>query len=225
VSPRILEEILHSTPAPGLGGERFLLCVLFADIRGFTERAERIAPEAAVTLLNRFFSEATASVHGAGGTLDKFIGDGVMAFFGAPQRLDNPCEPAFRAARDMLERVDRLNLTLASEHEPPIVIGIGLHAGDAVVGNMGSRTRYNYTAIGDTVNVASRLEGLSKDIDYPLLCSAAVVERLEHRAGLVGLGAKAIRGHQPVEVYGWRPGSQSSPEVRTPMAWKRETAG
>ena len=104
VSPDIMRDILRSDPPPGLGGERYWLCVLFADIRGFTERSEQAAPEATIRLLNRYFSEVTACIHGAGGTLDKFIGDGVMAFFGAPQRLDNPCLPAMTAAREMLER-------------------------------------------------------------------------------------------------------------------------
>jgi len=113
VSPRILQDILKSDPPPGLGGERYWLCVLFADIRGFTERSERAAPEATIRLLNRYFSEATACIHGAGGTLDKFMGDGVMAFFGAPQRLANPCLPAMSTAREMLERLPRLNAELA----------------------------------------------------------------------------------------------------------------
>jgi len=205
VSPRIMQDILRSDPPPGLGGQRYRLCILFADIRGFTDRSERIAPEAAIRLLNRYFSEVTASIHGAGGTLDKFIGDGVMAFFGAPQRLDNPCIPAFRAASNMLERVSRLNAELTREGESPISIGIGLHVGDAVVGNMGSAARYNYTAIGDAVNVASRLEGLTKEVDWPLVCSATVFDKLDDRAGFVKLGTRAIKGHQPVEVYGWRP--------------------
>jgi class 3 adenylate cyclase len=205
VSPRIMQDILRSDPPPGLGGQRYRLCILFADIRGFTDRSERIAPEAAIRLLNRYFSEVTASIHGAGGTLDKFIGDGVMAFFGAPQRLDNPCIPAVRAAYDMLDRVSRLNAELAREGEAPINIGIGVHAGDAVVGNMGSAARFNYTAIGDAVNVASRLEGLTKEVDFPLVCSATVFDQLDDRAGFVKLGARAIKGHQPVEVYGWRP--------------------
>jgi class 3 adenylate cyclase len=205
VSPRILSDILRSNPPPGLGGERYRLCVLFADIRGFTERSERMSPERVVALLNRYFSEVTASIHEAGGTVDKFLGDGIMAFFGAPQRLENPCAPAFRAARDMLERVSRLNVTIAQHGEAPIAIGVALHVGDAVVGNMGSRTRHNYTAIGDTVNVASRLEGLTVEVAYPLVCSDDVFNLLEDRAGFVKLGPKPIKGHRPVEIYGWRP--------------------
>jgi class 3 adenylate cyclase len=133
-----------------------------------------------------------------------------MAFFGAPQRLENPCMPAINAAREMLERLPRLNAELISDGEAPVAIGIGLHAGDAVVGNMGSESRHNYTAIGDTVNVASRLEGLTKDVDFPLVCSEAVFEKLEDRSGFVKLGPRPIKGHQPVVVYGWRPSEQDS---------------
>ena len=211
VSPRILQDILRSDPPPGLSGRRYRLCVLFADIRGFTERSEGAAPEATIELLNRYFSEVTESIHGAGGTLDKFIGDGVMAFFGAPQPLPEPCAPALAAARDLLARVARLNDALEAQGEKPIAVGIGLHVGDAVVGNMGSAARHNYTAIGDTVNVASRLEGLTKEVGYPLVCSADVVAQLEDRRGFVKLGEKAIKGHQPVEVYGWQPDGGAAP--------------
>jgi len=205
VSPDIMREILRTHPPPGLGGARYFLCILFADIRGFTARSERATPEATIRVLNRFFSEFTACVHDAGGTLDKFIGDGLMAFFGAPQKLANPCQSAVDAAQAMLERLPALNAALAAEGEAPIAIGIGLSAGDAVVGNMGSESRNNYTAIGDAVNVASRLEGLTRDVDYPLVCSAQVFERLDDRAGFVKLGLRDIRGHAPVEVCGWRP--------------------
>ena len=200
-----MQQILQADPVPGLGGERTRLCVLFADIRGFTARSEAMPPEAVIQMLNSYFSKVTASIHDAEGTVDKFIGDGIMAFFGAPQRLENPCVPAVAAARDMLTRVAELNTELAARGEPPLAIGIGLHAGDAVVGNVGSETRHNYTAIGDTVNVASRLEGLTKDVGFPLVCSATVIDALENRAGFVKLGEQAIKGHTPVAVYGWRP--------------------
>jgi adenylate cyclase len=110
----------------------------------------------------------------------------------------------------MLERLPRLNAELTREGEAPVAIGIGLHAGDAVVGNMGSATRHNYTAIGDSVNVASRLERLTKDVDFPLACSEEVFEKLEDRSGFVKLGPRPIKGHQPVVVYGWRPSEHDS---------------
>lgn len=215
VSPVILEDILRSDTPPGLGGERYWLCVLFADIRDFTARAERTTPDATIQLLNRYFTEVTACIHGAGGTLDKFVGDGVMAFFGAPQRLEKPCVPALRAAREMLERLARLNVDLARDGEAPLAIGIGLHVGDAVVGNMGSESRNNYTAIGDTVNVTFRLERLTREVDFPLVCSERVVENLEDRSGFVNLGARPIKGHQPVVVYGWRPGGEPGSGPKT----------
>lgn len=211
VSPAIMEEILAGRLGSGLGGARHELCVLFADIRSFTTRSETMAPEALIALLNRYFEEVTAAIHAHGGTVDKFIGDGVMAFFGAPKDLESPSVPAFAAAREMLTRLAALNQALAAEGLTPLEIGIGLHAGDAVVGHVGSASRHEYTAIGDTVNVASRIEGLSKDVGFPLVCSRAVVDALGGAAnnGLHALGARPIKGHQPVEVFGWRPANEA----------------
>ena len=202
---------MQNSAQPGLGGQRYRICVLFADIRGFTERSESMTPEAALTLLNDYFNRVTACIHDAGGTVDKFLGDGIMAFFGVPQTLENPCEPAFQAARDMLARLESLNRELEARGEPPIAIGVGLHAGEAVVGHVGSDTRHDYTAIGDTVNVASRLEGLTKDVNFPLVCSVTVIGALAGGAQFVALGERAIKGHRPVEVYGWRPEPAAAP--------------
>jgi class 3 adenylate cyclase len=118
----------------------------------------------------------------------------------------------------MLERVSRLNVALADRREAPITIGIALHVGDAVVGNVGSETRHNYTAIGDTVNVASRLEGLTADVGYPLVCSRDVFNMLGDRDGFVELGPKSIKGHRPVEIYGWRPVGNASCSTSQEMA-------
>ena len=130
-----------------------------------------------------------------------------MAFFGAPKELADPCEPAFAAAREILARLAVLNQALAAEGISPLEIGIGLHVGDAVVGHIGSAQRHEYTAIGDTVNVASRLEGVTKEVGFPLVCSRAVAEALggDGKNGLLALGARPIKGHAPVEVFGWRP--------------------
>jgi adenylate cyclase len=160
-----------------------------------------------ISLLNRYFEEVTAVIHQHGVTIDKFLGDGVMAFFGAPKDLDDPCVPAFAAARELLGKVATLNQALAAEGLSPIEIGIGLHAGEAVVGHIGSTARHEYTAIGDTVNVASRLEGVTKEVGFPLVCSRAVADAIggDGVEGLRALGARPIKGHQPVEVFGWRP--------------------
>jgi class 3 adenylate cyclase len=203
VSPQILADILEGRLAGELGGRRFRLCVLFADVRNFTARSEALAPEAVIGLLNRYFEGVTAAIHARGGTVDKFIGDGIMAFFGAPQPLDNPAQAGFAAARAMLEAVDTLNAELGAEGVAPIAIGIGLHLGDAVVGHVGAAARHEYTAIGDAVNVASRLEGLTKELGRPLACSRAFVEALDRREGFVYVGEQPLKGHTAVEVYAW----------------------
>ena len=204
VSPQIMEEILEGRLMHGLGGGRVRICVMFSDIRGFTTRSEAMSPEGVIKLLNRYFEEMTAAIHGSGGTIDKFMGDGIMAFFNAPKPLGNPCKQAFAAARDMLERLTALNRVLAAEGTEPITIGVGLHVGDAIVGHVGSKTRHEYTAIGDVVNVASRLEGLTKDVGYPLVCTREVVDAIDDKSGFVLLGPKPVKGHTPVEVFGWR---------------------
>ena len=203
VSPQIMDEIVGGRLSGSLGGDRRTLCVLFADIRNFTTRSETLAPEAVITLLNRYFEEVTGAIHRHDGTVDKFIGDGIMAFFGAPKALANPSAAAVAAAQEMLSRLAELNETLKKEGQMPISIGIGLHVGDAVVGHVGSTARHEYTAIGDTVNLASRIESLTKEVHFPLVCSEQVLKALDSSGGFVNLGAKPVKGHTPVVVYGW----------------------
>lgn len=163
-------------------------------------------PEAVVEFLDRYFEEATQIIHRYGGTVDKFMGDGIMAFFGAPQPLDKPAVPGYQAATAILNRVAQLNSDLpATEGTEPLTIGIGLHVGEAVVGHVGSISRHDYTAIGDAVNLASRLEGLSKEVGWPLICSKDLVDELGNRHSLIYLGPTAIRGHAPLEIFGWHP--------------------
>jgi class 3 adenylate cyclase len=205
VSPNVLREILDGRIAPGMGGHRTWVCVLFSDIRDFTKRSETQAPEAIVFLLNRYFNEMTDVIHRHGGTIDKFIGDGLMAFFGAPNVQDNPAQHGFNVAREMLEKLDGLNRTLAAQEIEPIEIGVGLHVGEVIVGHVGSESRYEYTVIGDTVNVAARLEGLTKALGYPIVCSADVAKALDDTRELDALDKQSIKGHAAVSVFGWRP--------------------
>jgi adenylate cyclase len=176
------------------------------DLRGFTARSEREAPGRIVSMLNAWCEEATAAIHAHGGTVDKFMGDGILALFGAPAPLAEPCSAAFAAARDMLERMQRFGKKGAAAGGTPIEVDIGLACGEATVGHIGAATRYAYTAIGDCVNVAARLEALAQDVDYPLLLSQAVVARLAagERERLVSLGIQTLKGHSPIEVFGWR---------------------
>ena len=205
VSPQVMHEI-ETGRLDGMASQRQFICVLLMDLRGFTARSERDSPGRIVAMLNAWCEDATVAIHAHGGTVDKFMGDGILAFFGAPAPIAQPCAAAFAAARDLLERVRRMSQNLAATGEAPIEVDIGLACGEATVGHIGAATRYAYTAIGDCVNVAARLEALARDLDYPLLLSEAVVAQLgaEDRAGLVSLGVQAIKGHSPLEVFGWR---------------------
>jgi adenylate cyclase len=207
VSPNVLQEILDGKLRPGVGGTRCRVCVLFSDIRSFTTRSEQQPPEAVILLLNRYFNEMTVAIHAHGGTVDKFIGDGLMAFFGAPNPRAHPSRDAFNTASDMLARLEKLNKTLMQENIEPIKIGVGLHTGEVVAGHVGSQRRHEYTAIGDTVNTASRLEGLTKSLGYPVICSDIVAAELGSYAVLRDLGQQAIKGRAPVRVFGWQPPS------------------
>jgi adenylate cyclase len=202
VSPPVMEEILAGRLQPELGGVNQFVCILFSDIRGYTTRSESMTPEQIIGFLNRYFERTVRLIHDHGGAVVCFMGDGIMAVFGAPKPLDNPCAEAFAAAREMLQYVSQLNGEFRREGVAPIEIGIGLHAGEAVVGHVGSSQRHDYTAIGDVTNVASRLESLTKEAGYRMVVSRQVADALGADAGLAALGPMAIKGHTPVEVYG-----------------------
>jgi class 3 adenylate cyclase len=184
---------------------RRMLAFLFADIRGFVEMSAHHSPEQVLALLNRYFGAMTPALHAHGGTIDNFRGDGVMAVFGAPNPLPNPAAAASSAAREMLERLAALNRELAAEGEPPLSIGISMAYSEAVVGNVGSRERYNYTALGDGANVAARLQETCKSSGYPVVATAALVDAAGETEQWWPLGPIPIRGYAEVEVFGWRP--------------------
>lgn len=202
VSPSVLEEILAGHIRPDLGGTSQYVCVMFSDIRGYTTRAERMKPDEVVLFLNRYFERVVALIHERGGAVVSFMGDGIMAVFGAPKPLENPCREAFEVARAMLSHVAELNRQFRAEGEAPMEVGIGLHAGEAVIGHVGSSARHDFTAIGDVTNVASRLESLTKEAGYRVVVSRAVAEQLGDGLALTALGPKAIKGHSPVDAYG-----------------------
>jgi len=205
VSPAVMQEIVEGRIDQTSQSRRLPVCVLFSDIRGFTTLCEHAQAEDVVSLLNRYFAVMSRIVHDHGGTIDKFLGDGLMAFFGAPQKLDNPAQNAFNASRDMLAALSILNEELQAEGKASLQIGIGLHAGDAVIGQVGSAERHEYTAIGDTVNTAARIEGLCKDVGYPVVCSATVLASLAEADALIALGDKNLKGRSAIAVYGWQP--------------------
>ncbi|UYN95181.1 MAG: adenylate/guanylate cyclase domain-containing protein [Enhydrobacter sp.] len=177
------------------GSERYI-AILFADIRGFTSISEGKLPYDVVFLLNRYFRATGQAIESAGGRLDKFIGDGVMAIFGLQADPDTACRQALDAARRMALALDDLNEALSGDLDRPLRIGIGLHAGATIVGEMGYERATQLTAIGDTVNTASRLENLTKEFAVELVVSQELLDR----AGVEPSDAPAheveIRGRQ-----------------------------
>ena len=158
----VVQQLLNNPHSFRLGGVNQTITVLFADIRGFTAFAEREKPEKVVGLLNRYFSAMTEIIFEHGGTLDKYIGDGLMALFGAPSASPADAMNAVKAAVTMQKRMTTLNQELDAEGYGQIAVGIGLHTGEATIGYIGSDKRSEYTAIGDTVNLASRLESCAR---------------------------------------------------------------
>jgi adenylate cyclase len=160
-----------------LAGQERTIAVLFADLRTFTGIAEHKLPYDLVFLLNRYFESVGAAITVAGGIVDKFIGDGVMALFGVDGGPQEGCRQALSAALAMVEQVDALSRTLAEDLDEPLRIGIGIHCGPAVVGRMGYGPSIHLTAIGDTVNVASRLQDLTKEFKCQLVISEEVAKQ------------------------------------------------
>nr|MDQ3041335.1 GAF domain-containing protein [Acidobacteriota bacterium] len=154
----VVKQILNNPNSVKLGGVNQTVTILFADIRGFTAFSEKESPEKVVGLLNRYFSQMSEIIFAHGGTLDKYIGDGLMAIFGAPNATPEDAKNALKTAVTMQRRLATLNKELEAENLVHVNVGIGLHTGIATIGYIGSDRRSEYTAIGDTVNLASRLE-------------------------------------------------------------------
>ena len=155
-----------------------MVTIFFSDIRGFTRISEQLAPQQLTRMMNIYLTEMTHIIHLQHGTVDKYIGDAVMAFWGAPLKDDDHVRHGLDAALAMLQQLPIVNQRLVAEGLPEVEIGIGLHAGIMSVGNMGSEFRMAYTVMGDAVNLASRLEGLTRFYGCPLLVSGELCERL-----------------------------------------------
>jgi adenylate cyclase len=180
VEKEVMETLLASGELPDLGGEVYQVTVLFADIRNFTTISERLGPHQVVEMLNGYLSQACDIILARGGTVDKFIGDAVMAIFGAPVRYPDHARRALQAALEMAEKAKEFRVWMQQRFRdlelPEFSIGIGLHTGEAIVGNIGSTRRLEFTAIGDTVNAASRLESLTKELGWSIVASQSTIE-------------------------------------------------
>ncbi|HTM21465.1 MAG TPA: adenylate/guanylate cyclase domain-containing protein [Kofleriaceae bacterium] len=184
------------------GAETREVTVLFTDLREFTATAERLEPAETLALLNDHYDALVPEVHRHGGAVNKFIGDAVMATFGAPGPAEDHARRALAAARGMLEAQDRLNTRLRAEGRPELLMGVGVATGPVVLGTLGGADRMEYAVIGDTVNTAARLEGLNKQLGTRLLFSEATRRALGDDASVRELGAHALKGKaQPVAVF------------------------
>ena len=198
VSPAIVEELLKQ--GPEIPSKRTFVCVLFMDIRDFTRLVEKKTPEEFVAYQNAVFGAAIAIVDRNHGVINQFLGDGFMATFGAPVATGRDCRNALSAARELLAAVKALS---DSGRIPATSIGIGLHAGEAVSGNIGSQARQQYSISGNVVILAARIEQLNKDYGSQLLVSAEVLrETGEGDHGAEALGAVQVKGRdEPIEIY------------------------
>lgn len=194
LSPQLLNKLMASPESLSLGGEKKELSILFSDIRSFTTISEGMTPQELTSMMNRYFTPMTASVLEYGGMLDKYIGDAVMAFFNAPVDLADHPDAACESALDMIERLDELNQVFAKEGLPFIEIGIGINTAEVVVGNMGSISRFNYTVIGDGVNLASRVEGLNKTYHSHILITEFTKAKISSRFLTRKLEAVKVKG-------------------------------
>ena len=198
VSPAVVEELLKS--GPEIASRRSFVCVMFMDIRDFTPLVEKKSPEEIVALQNLVFAEAVEIVNRNHGIINQFLGDGFMATFGAPLATGRDCANALGAARELVAGIQGLS---ASGRIPPIAIGIGLHAGEAVHGNVGSALRKQYSITGNVVILASRIEQLNKDYGSQILVSGEVLaaageQARDHQA----LGPVRVKGREePIEIY------------------------
>ena len=194
VTRQVAEEILRDKDRLKLGGTRSSVSVLFSDIRNFTTISENSTAEEVVHMLNEYFTRMLDPVFRYDGTLDKFIGDAIMAVFGAPIPQENDAENAVKAALEMRRALKWYNVDREGRGELPIDIGIGITKGEAVSGNIGSEQRMEYTVIGDTVNTASRLEGLTKEYEYKILVNESVYNEVKDTVACVDLGFAKVKG-------------------------------
>jgi len=194
VSKDVYDQLMADPARARIGGARRDMTVLFSDIRGFTTFTERGQAEDVVSQLNEYFSGMVAVIFRSRGTVDKFVGDMVMALFGAPLEDPDHADHAVQAALGMLGALRELNTRWAAAGRPALDIGIGLNSGDMVAGNIGSDTIMSYTVIGDAVNLGSRLESLNKEYRTHIIISEATRARLKGRYDMRPLGTVTVKG-------------------------------
>jgi len=211
VSPRIVEELIKDPGKATLGGQRKELAMLFADLVGFTSFSETHSPEEVVAQLNEYLSAMTEVVFQWDGTIDKFVGDSIIVYWGAPLDQPNHDELAVKCALHMQKRLAELQEKWKAEGRVPFRAGIGIHTGEVVVGNIGAEgKRMDYTMIGDHVNLASRLQDLTRQLGFSIVVSEETAARTKDLIGKEGsadnrggrLGHVSLRKLPPVKIKG-----------------------
>ena len=216
LSGDLLNQLIKNPDSLKLGGERKELSILFSDIRGFTTISESMSPEKLIMILNRYFTPMTEAVLDNGGMLDKYIGDAVMAFFNAPVDLKEHADASCFCALAMIKKLDKLNQELESEGILPIRIGIGLNTAEVIVGNIGSDAKKEYTVIGDGVNLASRVEGLTKSYGVQILITEFSVAKLNASFIYREIEPVQVKGKdKAVLLFELMPTSEESKNIKT----------
>jgi adenylate cyclase len=206
VSKDVYDQLVANPSLAALGGARRHMTVLFSDIRGFTTMSEKGTPEDVVRQLNQLFTRMVAVVFEHRGTVDKFVGDMIMALYGAPLDDEEHAEHAVQTALAMIRTLTELNQEWARDGKPQLDIGIGINTGDMIAGNVGSEAIMSYTVIGDAVNLGARLESLNKDYGTRIIISEATRQRLKGRYDIHPLGDVIVKGKsQPVAIFEVKP--------------------
>lgn len=206
VSRDVFDQLVANPSLAELGGNRRYMTVLFSDIRGFTTMSEKGTPEDVVAQLNYLFTRMVRVVFEHHGTVDKFVGDMVMALFGAPLDDEDHADHAVQTALAMIRALQEMNVEWQAEGKPTLDIGIGVNTGDMVAGNIGSDTIMSYTVIGDAVNLGARLESLNKDYGTRIIISESTRNRLKGRYDIHPLGDVVVKGKtQPVAIFEVKP--------------------
>jgi adenylate cyclase len=208
LSPALVEQLAHSPEKLVLGGEEREITIMFSDVRGFTSISESYKhdPQGLTALMNRFLTPLTNAILARKGYVDKYMGDAIMAFWNAPHDDKDHQLNACEAAVDMLERIDEVNAAREQEAKDgghvyiPLKVGIGLNTGVGVVGNMGSDLKFNYSALGDSVNLASRLEGQTKEYGFPIIVGSKTAMAAKDRFAILELDFIMVKGKKEPEV-------------------------
>jgi adenylate cyclase len=201
--PDIVEELIHDPEKLKLGGQRVDCTIFFSDVRNFTDASEKMAPETVVQLMNEYFDPVSKEIIRYGGYIDKFLGDGIMAIFGAPKKTDDHPFLACQASLEVLKKVRELEPLFQEKFGlPNFRIGIGLHTGPVILGNIGTAERLNYTVMGDSVNLAARLQGANKELGTTILVSQKTYDRVADKVSARYIDTIRVKGkEEAIPVY------------------------